>query len=116
MTGSASDSERGMIPRALEKVIVARAVSQVASIHLYLTVCLELLNSRYHSMQIFENVQRLKWQEWTYSLECSILEIYNDRIRDLLKPGKEISDQAAIKHDDGERSTQDERSVFYRGS
>ena len=59
-------------------------------------------------MQIFENVQRLKWQEWTYSLECSILEIYNDRIRDLLKPGKEISDQAAIKHDDGERSPEDD--------
>jgi len=57
-------------------------------------------------LQIFEGVQRLKWQEWTYTLECSVLEIYNDRIRDLLKPGgREISEQAAIKHEDGERSS-----------
>ena len=46
-----------------------------------------------------ESIQRLQLQDWAYTLELSIMEVYNDRIRDLLEPGgREVTDMNAIKH------------------
>jgi kinesin family protein C1 len=46
--------------------------------------------------------QRLRVQGWSYSMQGSCIEIYNDRLRDLLAEGKHelvISDINAIKHE-----------------
>ncbi|XP_021758786.1 kinesin-like protein KIN-14N isoform X1 [Chenopodium quinoa] len=56
--------------------------------------------------QIFETRQSLKAQGWKYDLQVSMLEIYNETIRDLLSPHKSNSfdngtpgKQYTIKHD-----------------
>ncbi|KAG1677072.1 hypothetical protein FOA52_001242 [Chlamydomonas sp. UWO 241] len=52
--------------------------------------------------RILHSVDRLRLQEWTYSVSVSVLEIYNERLRDLLDAGsKEVSDINAIRHDAG---------------
>ncbi|XP_042030794.1 kinesin-like protein KIN-14N [Salvia splendens] len=57
--------------------------------------------------QVFETRQILQAQGWKYEMQVSMLEIYNETIRDLLAPNKSISDasrpengkQYTIKHD-----------------
>ncbi|KAL8208989.1 hypothetical protein R6Q57_008401 [Mikania cordata] len=55
--------------------------------------------------QIFEARQKLKDQGWKYEMQVSMLEIYNETIRDLLSSNKSSStdggnkQQYAIKHD-----------------
>lgn len=56
--------------------------------------------------QIFEARQKLKEQGWKYEMQVSMLEIYNETIRDLLSSNKSTStessgnkQQYAIKHD-----------------
>lgn len=56
--------------------------------------------------QIFETTRALTSEGWEYCMQASMLEIYNETIRDLLLPGKtgtgpEVSNgkQYNIKHD-----------------
>ncbi|KAK9714865.1 hypothetical protein RND81_06G126100 [Saponaria officinalis] len=59
--------------------------------------------------QIFQTSQRLSTQGWKYHMQASVLEIYNETIRDLLVPNRSSLDsmrtdgvpgkQYAIKHD-----------------
>ncbi|KAI3466204.1 hypothetical protein Pfo_022867 [Paulownia fortunei] len=58
--------------------------------------------------QVFETRQILEAQGWKYEMQVSMLEIYNETIRDLLAPNRSIFDasrvensgkQYAIKHD-----------------
>lgn len=44
----------------------------------------------------------MRAQDWAYSIELSVLEVYNDRLRDLLDAGsKEVTDMNAIRHEFG---------------
>ncbi|KAJ8477062.1 hypothetical protein OPV22_020789 [Ensete ventricosum] len=57
--------------------------------------------------QIFQTSQSLQYQGWKYKMQVSMLEIYNETIRDLLSPGHPssleasggLSKQYTIKHD-----------------
>ncbi|XP_020103357.1 kinesin-like protein KIN-14H isoform X2 [Ananas comosus] len=57
--------------------------------------------------QIFQTSQSLQSQGWSYKMQASMLEIYNETVRDLLVPGRSgtldangsASKQYAIKHD-----------------
>ncbi|KAI5073052.1 hypothetical protein GOP47_0011844 [Adiantum capillus-veneris] len=52
--------------------------------------------------QIFESSQVLSSQGWTFQIQASMLEIYNETIRDLLAPGSKNgtpSKQFSVKHD-----------------
>uniref|UniRef100_A0A0D9ZR59 Kinesin-like protein n=1 Tax=Oryza glumipatula TaxID=40148 RepID=A0A0D9ZR59_9ORYZ len=55
--------------------------------------------------QIFKTSQSLESQGWKYNMQASMLEIYNETIRDLLAPGRSnnfdlsTSKQYTIKHD-----------------
>ncbi|WOL04543.1 kinesin-5-like [Canna indica] len=57
--------------------------------------------------QIFQTSQSLQAQGWKYKMQASMLEIYNETIRDLLSPGRPcsvdasggLSKQYTIKHD-----------------
>ncbi|KAM3370501.1 hypothetical protein ACQJBY_018056 [Aegilops geniculata] len=54
--------------------------------------------------QIFKTSQSLESQGWKYCMQASMLEIYNETIRDLLAPGRSSSEmpggkQYTIKHD-----------------
>ncbi|XP_019703067.1 kinesin-like protein KIN-14H isoform X1 [Elaeis guineensis] len=57
--------------------------------------------------QIFQTSQSLQCQGWKYKMQASMLEIYNETIRDLLSPSRPgsldantaLSKQYAIKHD-----------------
>ncbi|WOK96450.1 hypothetical protein Cni_G05157 [Canna indica] len=49
--------------------------------------------------QIFQTSQSLKCQGWQYKMQASMLEIYNETIRDLLSPSGGPSKQHTIKHD-----------------
>ncbi|KAL8046444.1 hypothetical protein ABFS82_08G179000 [Erythranthe guttata] len=52
--------------------------------------------------QVFESRQILEAQGWKYEMQVSMLEIYNETIRDLLAPNRSNFDagkQYAIKHD-----------------
>ncbi|CAI9303633.1 unnamed protein product [Lactuca saligna] len=52
--------------------------------------------------QIFESRETLQNQEWKYEMQVSMLEIYNDTIRDLLSTNRNCSNESgkyAIKHD-----------------
>ncbi|KAL4554904.1 hypothetical protein LXL04_037513 [Taraxacum kok-saghyz] len=74
--------------------------------------------------QIFEARERLKEQGWKYEMQVSMLEIYNETIRDLLSSNKSSStdssgnkQQYAIKHDsNGNTSVADLTIVDVRSS
>ncbi|KAG0488041.1 hypothetical protein HPP92_006852 [Vanilla planifolia] len=62
--------------------------------------------------QIFETSQSLQCQGWTYKIQASMLEIYNETIRDLLSPNRSTSScltllnkQYTIKHDSAGHGT-----------
>lgn len=68
MMGSGNGDDRGLVPRAVERVL--------------------------------GSVERLSLQGWEYSVSVAVLEIYGERMRDLLNPhAREVSDINAIKHD-----------------
>lgn len=73
--------------------------------------------------QIFEAREKLKEQGWKYEMQVSMLEIYNETIRDLLSSNKSSStdsgnkQQYAIKHDsNGNTSVADLTIVDVRSS
>jgi hypothetical protein len=109
MTGKASEEEQGLIPRALAKVTLSRVIAHCDRSHVLCQVSLAATFSwlsDFVTGQILDCQQRLKWQDWTYSLELSVMEVYNDRIRDLLdNRSREVSDINAIKHEDAGVST-----------
>ncbi|MCO5560889.1 hypothetical protein L7F22_014509 [Adiantum nelumboides] len=51
--------------------------------------------------QIFESSQALSSQGWTFQIQASMLEIYNETIRDLLAPGSKngTPKQFSVKHE-----------------
>ena len=50
-------------------------------------------------LQIWEHTERLKEKGWTYAMEGSFVEIYNETIRDLLGDG-DLNRKHEIKHND----------------
>ncbi|GJN26354.1 hypothetical protein PR202_gb14279 [Eleusine coracana subsp. coracana] len=68
--------------------------------------------------QIFESSQYLESQGWKYSMQASMLEIYNETIRDLLAPSRPNSFEMAngkqytIKHDSHGNTTVSELTVI----
>ncbi|KAL6651976.1 hypothetical protein ACP70R_010901 [Stipagrostis hirtigluma subsp. patula] len=68
--------------------------------------------------QIFKTSQSLESQGWKYSMQASMLEIYNETIRDLLAPGRSngcemgSSKQYTIKHDSHGNTTVTDLTVI----
>ncbi|KAM9938934.1 hypothetical protein OXX80_001579 [Metschnikowia pulcherrima] len=54
--------------------------------------------------KIFEDIDTLAAQGWTYTVDGQFVEIYNEQINDLLAVGKKVV-KHEIKHDDAERKT-----------
>ncbi|CAN1224133.1 Kinesin-like protein KIN-14N [Linum grandiflorum] len=68
--------------------------------------------------QIFQTRESLKLQGWKYEMQVSMLEIYNETIRDLLSTNRDVSrdstpngKQYAIKHDPNGNTTVSELTV-----
>lgn len=67
--------------------------------------------------QIFKTSQSLESQGWKYCMQASMLEIYNETIRDLLAPGRSnnvemsASKQYTIKHDAHGNTTVSELTI-----
>lgn len=53
------------------------------------------------AQQIFASTEALREKGWTFSFECSYLEIYNETVRDLLTAKGEAEGKYEIKHVDG---------------
>nr|CAB3485849.1 unnamed protein product [Digitaria exilis] len=68
--------------------------------------------------QIFKTSQSLESQGWEYSMQASMLEIYNETIRDLLAPGRSNnfdmtpSKQYTIKHDSHGNTTVSDLTII----
>ncbi|CAN6241005.1 unnamed protein product [Urochloa humidicola] len=68
--------------------------------------------------QIFKTSQSLESQGWEYSMQASMLEIYNETIRDLLAPGRPNSfemtpsKQYTIKHDSHGNTTVSDLTII----
>ncbi|CAN6277019.1 unnamed protein product [Urochloa humidicola] len=68
--------------------------------------------------QIFKTSQSLESQGWEYSMQASMLEIYNEIIRDLLAPGRPNSfemtpsKQYTIKHDSHGNTTVSDLTII----
>ncbi|KAL6844533.1 hypothetical protein ACP4OV_026206 [Aristida adscensionis] len=67
--------------------------------------------------QIFKTSQSLESQGWKYSMQASMLEIYNETIRDLLAPGRSngfdaSNKQYTIKHDSHGNTTVSDLTVI----
>ncbi|KAG2569028.1 hypothetical protein PVAP13_7NG367400 [Panicum virgatum] len=68
--------------------------------------------------QIFKTSQSLESQGWKYSMQASMLEIYNESIRDLLAPGRPnsfdmtTSKQYTIKHDSHGNTTVSDLTII----
>lgn len=52
---------------------------------------------------IYETITSLKGKSWTYSMEGSFIEVYNEELHDLLTPGS--TKKLEIRHDEARRST-----------
>ena len=52
---------------------------------------------------IYETITSLKEKSWTYSMEGSFIEVYNEELHDLLTPGS--TKKLEIRHDEARRST-----------
>ncbi len=56
--------------------------------------------------QIYETATNLKEKGWTYTMEGSFVEVYNEEIHDLLGSSKDIDKRKhEIKHDDSKKQT-----------
>ena len=69
MLGEGNDEMRGIIPRAVAKIVEAS--------------------------------EKNAHKGWKYTMHASYVEIYNEQVRDLLKPGSSHSDKHSIVHRDG---------------
>ncbi|KAK4159122.1 putative kinesin-like protein [Cladorrhinum sp. PSN259] len=53
---------------------------------------------------IYQTITKLKEKSWTYTMEGSFIEVYNEELHDLLTPGKETR-KLEIRHDDVRKQT-----------
>lgn len=56
---------------------------------------------------IYDTVTKLREKSWTYSMEGSFVEVYNEELRDLLTPAKEVDPKKRIeiRHDEARKQT-----------
>ncbi|KAJ9134612.1 Kinesin-like protein [Pleurostoma richardsiae] len=56
---------------------------------------------------IYETITKLKEKSWTYTMEGSFVEVYNEELHDLLTPAKEADGRKKleIRHDDARKMT-----------
>lgn len=80
MEGDGTESNTGMIPRAVQ--------------------------------QIYSSCQSLEEKGWTYTMEASFLEIYNESLRDLLASGATDGKKLNIRHDEATHSTTVENATI----
>ena len=54
---------------------------------------------------IYETITKLKEKSWTYTMEGSFVEVYNEELHDLLTPTSEGKKKLEIRHDDARKQT-----------
>ena len=54
---------------------------------------------------IYETINQLKEKSWTYTMEGSFVEVYNEELHDLLTPASEAKRKLEIRHDDTRKQT-----------
>ncbi len=107
MLGGAQDESRGIVPRALDKVLLSfvagASVRAGATLRRVPEMSAAWLFAPTMPLQIMGQVQRLALQGWAHTVEACCVELHTQHIRDLLPGGGDgggaISDMNAIKHD-----------------
>lgn len=59
------------------------------------------------TQMIYETVTKLKEKSWTYTMEGSFVEVYNEELHDLLTPARDVDakKKLEIRHDEARKST-----------